>query len=116
MASADFTWIDFDSSFSDVNASVSKEFSIESAEKPIGTGYLLIQVRGVGKPNHRIRINGHELNNSDLPVSGSNDWLLWMDKILPNILKSGKNEITIIRTGNDKFDIGGIVVNWRENR
>lgn len=116
MAGSDFTWIHFDEKFNINDPAHTKTFSVETVEKPIGSAYLLMQVRGVGKTTHSIKINGQELPLFDLATSGSNDWLLWMDVIPPNVLKSGQNAITITRKGNDNFEIGGVVVNWRESR
>jgi hypothetical protein len=118
MAGSDFTWISFNHTFNGDGPSLTKTFSIEAVGKPIDNAYLLIQVRSVSVITHSIEINGQELPSFDLvpAPSSSQAWLLWMDRIPPNFLKSGQNDIRITRKGNDNFEIGGVVVNWRENR
>lgn len=116
MARSDFNWVGIGHKFT-VNApSVNKSFPIEGSQKPIDDAYLLIQVRGVSQSTHSIKINNVELGGFDIPPAPGNSqaWLLWMEHIPPNILKSGTNEITITRKGNDDFEINAVVVNWRE--
>lgn len=114
MARSDFNWVGIGHNFT-VNApTVTKQFPVEG--NPIDDAYLLIQVRSASTNTHKISINNVELAGFDLPPapSGSQAWLLWMDHIPPNVLKSGTNSITITRAGNDDFEVNAVVVNWRE--
>jgi len=116
MARSDFNLIPIAHKFTVAAPSVSKNFPIEGTQKPIDDAYLLVQVRGVSTYTHSIQINDVELGGVDIPPAPGNSqaWLLWMDHIPPNVLKSGTNEITITRQGNDDFEIKNVVVNWRE--
>lgn len=117
MARSDFNWVPINHNFTVSSPTITRQFPIEGNQGPIDDAYLLIQVRGVRIGSHRISINNVALPSFDLPPAPveSQAWLLWMDRIPPNTLRSGTNRITITRSGNDDFEIGGVVVNWRES-
>ena len=117
MARSDFNWVDIGHKFT-VNApTINKKFPVEGTQAPIDDAYLLFQIRGASQASHSIKINNKELDGFDIPPAPGNSqsWLVWMDRIPPNVLKPGTNEITITRKGNDDFEIKAVVVNWREN-
>lgn len=111
MARSDYAWVNFDENFTSNNPQSTRTFSVEGA--PIGNAYLLIQAAGIQSSSHRIQINAVDLPSFDLVPQA--DWRLWMDRIPPGMLHAGQNRITIIRVGNDDFNIANVVVHWREN-
>ena len=118
MARSDYTLIPIDQIFTENNPTITKEFNIEG--NPIDSNrldaYLLVQVRSVEDSSHRISINNEDLPSVDLPPAPENSqaFLLWMDHIPANFLRSGSNTITITRTVNDDFEVRNVVVHWRE--
>ena len=95
---------------------MTREFPIEGNLDPVDDAHMIIQLRAVNTPNHKIFINDDELPLWDLPIApgASGAWLSWMEHIPPGYLKKGTNTIRIDRVGNDNFAIRGIVVHWRE--
>ena len=118
MARSDFNYIPVNHSFNANNPVFEKDFPVElgNSQAVVDDGYLLITVRGVNSDSHRIQINGRDLSGFDLPSSpqGSNAWLTYMDRIQPDVLNGGMNNIQITRVGNDNFEVKDLAVNWRE--
>ncbi|NOK58636.1 MAG: hypothetical protein GFH27_549279n442 [Chloroflexi bacterium AL-W] len=119
MARSDFNYIPVNHEFT-VNSPVFEtDFRVELAsgqslaEDP---GYLLITVRSVDTASHRIQINGQDLSGFDIPEApgDSNAWLTYMDRIQPNVLRGGTNNLQITRVGNDNFLVKDMVIHWRE--
>lgn len=116
MARSDFNVVNIQHKFTVNSPTVTRQFPIEGNQPPIDDGYLLFFARGVSLGTHRIRINNVDLPGLDIPPTSGNSqvWMLAMDHIPPNTLKTGTNSITFTRSGNDDFEIAGVVVNWRE--
>ncbi len=117
MARSDYKLIQVQQNFTQSNPTFTTNFDIEG--NPINNfvdAYLLVQVRGVADSRHRISINNRSLPDFDLPPAPGNSqsWLLWMDHIPTDFLRSGNNSITITRGANDNFEVNNVVVNWRE--
>jgi len=117
MAQSDFNLVPINHKFTVTAPTKTVSFPIEGTQTPVDDGYLVIQVKGVQLSSHQVKINGIHLGGSDLLPAPLNSqaWLCWMDRIQPNVLKAGGNDITITRIGDDDFEIGNVVVNWREN-
>ncbi|WP_171236967.1 serine hydrolase domain-containing protein [Ruegeria sp. HKCCA6837] len=116
-----FAWINFDEKFNGTNREATRTFAIEG--EPVGTGYLLIQVRDVELSGHRLLINGKDLPSFDIPADPENQvWRIWMDRVPPNFLRSGQNRLTIRRQFDDPttvrdaeaFFVANVAVHWRE--
>ena len=89
-----------------------KDFRIE--RKPVGKGYITLQLCNVHSPDHRIKINGQDLSAKDLPLNAEH-WFAWFDIIDAGILKQGDNTIQIVQASRgDNFLIGSAIINWRE--
>ena len=119
MARSDYTLVPINQTLTENNPTVTRSFNIEGTPININNrldAYLLIQVRSVGDNRHRISINNRQLPGFDLPSAPgrSEAFLLWMDHIPANFLRSGRNTITITRTVNDNFEVRNVVVHWRE--
>lgn len=118
MARSDFAWIPFFEDFNSGNTVATRPFQIEGT--PFGDGYLLIQQFDVEVSTHRIQINGTDLPGLDLtpmpPGNPDRVWLTWMDRIPPDILRSGANRLTIRRSEqtDEFFAIANVAVHWRE--
>jgi hypothetical protein len=90
-----------------------KEFEIEG--KPVGEGYVLLNIAGVQSYNHRILINGRGLGGRDIPATGDR-WDTWMDGIEEGVLRQGTNTIQVRRgRDGDNFLVEFAVVHWRES-
>lgn len=117
MARADFVFFSFDKQLGGgAGDQASKDFNIEGT--PLREqAYLLIQTLDVQSSQHRILINGKDLPVMDLPSHPAPGiWQTWMDRIPPDVLKQGKNTLTIIKQpGTDEFQVRGVSINWREN-
>jgi hypothetical protein len=118
---SDFAWINFDEQFNSTNREATRAFAVEG--EPVGTGYLLIQVRDVELSRHRILINGRDLPSFDIPADPENQvWRVWMDRIPPDFLRTGQNRLTIRRQADDPdvqgdteaFFVANVAVHWRE--
>ena len=128
MNRSDFTWLNFDTEFTQPNQEATRTFFIDDEPvlanrtgQSIGAeGYILIQAENVGNATtdegermpHRILINGESLPAFDMV--DQDGWNLWMDRIPPGILKKGLNRLTVRRRGLDQFRVANIVVQWRE--
>lgn len=120
---SDFTWVNFDEQFNSTNREATRDFSVDG--EPVGTGYLLIQVRDVELSRHRILINGRDLPSFDIPADPENQvWRVWMDRIPSGFLQTGQNRLTIRRQFDDPavegdteaFFVANVAVHWRERR
>ncbi len=118
MARADFNYVPVNHTFTENSPVFETDFPVQiNADQELqDDGYLLITVRNVNSGSHRIQINGTNLSGFDIPAApgGSGAWLTYMDRIQPNILNSGTNNIQITRVGNDDFTVKDMVVHWRE--
>ncbi|NEP85953.1 MAG: hypothetical protein F6K18_03470 [Okeania sp. SIO2C2] len=118
MARADFNYIPVNKTFNENSPVFEVDFPVEvsASQAVVDDGYLLITVRSVDSQSHRIQINGTDLSGFDIPKppGDSDAWLTYMDRIQPNVLRSGMNNIQITRVGNDDFVVKDIVVHWRE--
>lgn len=116
---SDFNYIPVNHTFT-ANAPVwEANFPVElnvPLEAIVDDGFLLITVRSVDSASHTIQINGQNLSGFDIPLPPANSdaWLTYMDRIQPNVLHVGTNNIQITRVGNDDFVVKDLVVNWRE--
>ncbi|MCF6237100.1 MAG: hypothetical protein L3J70_12140 [Gammaproteobacteria bacterium] len=119
MARSDFQYIPIHHIFKATSPVFEKDFRVElnTGQKVVDDGYLLITVKSVDLDSHKIQINGADLSGFDIPLppGNSNAWLTYMDRIQPNTLKSGINNIQITRVGNDDFQVKDIVIHWRES-
>ena len=118
MARGDFNYIPVNHTFTATSPVFETNFPVQlsSGQEVVDDGYLLITVRSVDLQSHRIQINGTDLSGFDIPLPPGNSdaWLTYMDRIQPNILHSGMNNIQITRVGNDNFVVRDLVVHWRE--
>ncbi len=119
MARGDFNYIPVNHNFTANSPVFDIDFQVQldrGQELVDDDGYLLITVRSVNSQNHKIQINGKDLSGFDIPAAprDSNAWLTYMDRIQPNTLNSGTNNIQITRVGNDDFRVKDMVVHWRE--
>lgn len=118
MARSDFNYIPVNHTFNANSPVFERDFRVElsAGQEAVDDGYLLITVRSVDSQSHRIQINGTNLSGFDIPLPPGNSdaWLTYMDRIQPNVLNSGTNNIQITRIGNDNFEVKDIVVHWRE--
>lgn len=118
MARADFFYMPVNHTFTANSPTWKRDFPVQlsSGQAVFETGYLLITVRSVDLESHEIQINDQNLSGFDIPLppGNSNAWLTYMDRIQPNVLKGGSNNIQITRVGNDDFVVKDIVVHWRE--
>lgn len=118
MARGDFNYLPVNHTFTASSPNWERNFPVElsSGEAVVDDGYLLITVRSVDSQNHRIQINDQDLSGFDIPLPPGNSdaWLTYMDRIQPNALHGGTNNIQITRVGNDDFVVKDIVVHWRE--
>lgn len=85
-------------------------------QRPVGLGYITLQLFDVHDSGHHIKINGQELGGTDIRKHGVSDhWFTWTDIIESGILRQGNNTIQIVRTGGgDNFIVDSVIVNWRE--
>lgn len=82
---------------------------------PVERGYLLIQTYDVGNSNHRIIINGIDLEGFDIPKQREYRWNTWMDIVEEGVMQGGTNSIRIARAeGGDNFVVGTVAIHWRE--
>lgn len=118
MARSDFNYIPVNHTFTAQSPVFERNFPVElsTGQEVVDDGYVLITVRSVDSESHRIQINGTDLSGFDIPLPPGNSdaWLTYMDRIQPNLLRSGTNNIQIIRVGNDDFVVKDIVIHWRE--
>lgn len=118
MARSDFNYIPVNHTFTASAPVFEKNFPVElsAGQEVVDDGYLLITVRSVDLDSHTIQINGKQLSGFDIPLppGDSDAWLTYMDRIQPNVLRAGTNNIQITRVGNDDFVVKDIVVHWRE--
>jgi hypothetical protein len=118
MARGDFNYIPVNHTFTANSPVFEQDFQVQlgSGQDVVDDGYLLITVRNVDLQSHQIQINGTNLSGFDIPnpPGGSSAWLTYMDRIQPNLLQQGTNNIQITRIGNDNFEVKDLVVHWRE--
>jgi hypothetical protein len=118
MARGDFNYIPVNHTFTASSPSWETNFQVQvaSGQEVVDDGYLLITVRSVDSANHRIQINNQNLSGWDIPMppGDSDAWFTYMDRIQPNALHGGTNNIQITRVGNDNFVVKDLVVHWRE--
>ncbi|ETX05591.1 MAG: hypothetical protein ETSY2_22080, partial [Candidatus Entotheonella gemina] len=105
------------------NPSKTVNFRIEPTASEIADShaYLLMQIRSVDSSGgaHRVKVNGTNINDNrvpDLPPAPGNSqaWLLWMLSFPASLLNIGNNTLEIERASNDNFEVGDVVINWRE--
>jgi hypothetical protein len=85
-------------------------------QRPLGAGFVTLQLFDIQNSGHHIKINGQELAGMDIPKHPAADrWLTWTDTIESGILRQGSNTIQIVRTSSgDNFIVRSVIVNWRE--
>ena len=118
MARGDFNYIPVNHTFTANSPTWERDFPVELSpgQEVVDDGYLLITVRSVDTANHSIQINGQHLSGFDIPMppGDSDAWFTYMDRIQPNALHGGTNNVQITRVGNDNFVVKDLVVHWRE--
>lgn len=114
---SDFNVIPVRQNFDSNNQSFSADFRVEG-DQIVDDGYIVMQVRSIGEPGrHKIFLNNEEIEGHfDFKPApgGSHAWVSWMTTFKPDKLKPGINRIRIKREGSDNFEVGDMVVNWRE--
>ena len=124
MTQSDFAWVDFNHTFTPAAPTATRKFQVENTPIPAGVRaveYLLVQAfdvensAGPQHSQHKIRINGFDLPDIDLPVEGG-AWQTWMNRIPPGVLVVGEDSIRIIHGGadGDGFRVANVAVHWRE--
>jgi hypothetical protein len=118
MARGDFNYIPVNHTFNANTPTWETDFPVElsAGQSVVDEGYLLITVRNVDSDNHRIQINGQDLSGFDIPVAPGNSstWFTYMDRIQPDVLHGGTNNIQITKVGQDGFSVKDLVIHWRE--